>query len=155
MNTSTSTNQKGFTIIEVVLVLAIAGLIFLLVFLAVPALQRSQRDTQRRDDLSRFAAQVSNYQANNKGAIPTTANAGAFVTSYLRVGGDQFADPSGTDYSITAGTTSNMSSNVAANEIIYYTNATCSGENAVAGGGARKFAARVDLEGGGSFCVNN
>jgi prepilin-type N-terminal cleavage/methylation domain-containing protein len=35
----------GFTIIEVVLVLAIAGLIFLIVFLALPALQRSQRDT--------------------------------------------------------------------------------------------------------------
>ena len=43
--------KKGFTIIEVVLVLAIAGLIFLMVFLALPNLQRSQKDTQRRDDL--------------------------------------------------------------------------------------------------------
>ena len=41
-----SENKKGFTIIEVVLVLAIAGLIFLMVFLALPALQRSQRDSQ-------------------------------------------------------------------------------------------------------------
>lgn len=41
-------NTKGFTIIEVVLVLAIAGLIFLMVFIALPALQRGQRDTQRR-----------------------------------------------------------------------------------------------------------
>lgn len=40
--------NKGFTIIEVVLVLAIAGLIFLAVFLALPALQRNQRDTQRK-----------------------------------------------------------------------------------------------------------
>lgn len=45
---------QGFTIIEVVLVLAIAGLIFLMVFIALPALQRSQRDTQRRDDVARF-----------------------------------------------------------------------------------------------------
>ena len=37
-------NKKGFTIIEVVLVLAIAGLIFLMVFIALPALQRSQRN---------------------------------------------------------------------------------------------------------------
>ena len=37
-------NKKGFTIIEVVLVLAIAGLIFAMVFIALPALQRSQRD---------------------------------------------------------------------------------------------------------------
>ena len=40
-------NQGGFTIIEVVLVLAIAGLIFLIVFLALPQLQQSRRDTQK------------------------------------------------------------------------------------------------------------
>ena len=42
-----SKSKKGFTIIEVVLVLAIAGLIFLMVFIALPALQRTQRNTQR------------------------------------------------------------------------------------------------------------
>lgn len=47
---------EGFTIIEVVLVLAIAGLIFLMVFLALPALQRSQRDTQRKNDIGRLKA---------------------------------------------------------------------------------------------------
>lgn len=41
-------SKKGFTIIEVVLVLAVAGLIFLMVFIALPALQRSQRDSQRK-----------------------------------------------------------------------------------------------------------
>ena len=45
MNLYTLKNKKGFTIIEVVLVLAVAGLIFLMVFLALPALQRAQRDT--------------------------------------------------------------------------------------------------------------
>ena len=62
--------KKGFTIIEVVLVLAIAGLIFMMVFLALPALQRAQRDTQRRDDMARFAAQISQYQTNNRGRVP-------------------------------------------------------------------------------------
>jgi prepilin-type N-terminal cleavage/methylation domain-containing protein len=71
---------KGFTIIEVVLVLAIAGLIFLMVFLALPALQRAQRDTQRKEDVSRFMTAVTHYEANNRGAIPnfdpaTTAGA--------------------------------------------------------------------------------
>lgn len=47
--------QRGFTIIEVVLVLAIAGLIFLVVFLAVPALQASQRNQQRTSDLARLS----------------------------------------------------------------------------------------------------
>ena len=41
--------KSGFTVIEVALVLAIAGMIFLMVFIALPALQRSQRDTSRRD----------------------------------------------------------------------------------------------------------
>ena len=63
--------NKGFTIIEVVLVLAIAGLIFLMVFLALPALQRSQKDTQRRDQLSMFLTQLTQYQANNRNRIPT------------------------------------------------------------------------------------
>ncbi|MBP5711591.1 MAG: type II secretion system protein, partial [Prevotella sp.] len=57
--------KQGFTIIEVVLVLAIAGLIFLMVFIAWPALQRSQRDTQRRNDYSMLSTAVSNYATNN------------------------------------------------------------------------------------------
>lgn len=62
----------GFTIIEVVLVLAIAGLIFLMVFIALPALQRSQRDTQRRNDMAAMASQITQYQSNNNGKLPAT-----------------------------------------------------------------------------------
>ena len=36
-------SKKGFTIIEVVLVLAIAGLIFLMVFIALPAQYAARR----------------------------------------------------------------------------------------------------------------
>lgn len=63
-------SRRGFTIIEVVLVLAIAGLIFLMVFLALPALQRSQRDTERRNKLGEFRTQVVQYQSNNRGRVP-------------------------------------------------------------------------------------
>ena len=81
MSTQNKT-KKGFTIIEVVLVLAIAGLIFMMVFLALPALQRAQRDTQRRDDMARFAAQVAQYQANNRGRVPDNdATKGLWVTT--------------------------------------------------------------------------
>ena len=78
-------SRRGFTIIEVVLVLAIAGLIFLMVFLALPALQRSQRDTQRRSDFSEFLTQVSNYQSNNRGRLPGTKQDWEnFIATYLR-----------------------------------------------------------------------
>ena len=61
-------NKKGFTIIEVVLVLAIAGLIFLMVFIALPALQRSQRDQARKNDASVVAAAVNSFYSSNRGS---------------------------------------------------------------------------------------
>ncbi len=64
-------SKKGFTIIEVVLVLAIAGLIFLAVFIALPALQRGQRDSTRERDLTRLQDAISRYQSNNRNALPT------------------------------------------------------------------------------------
>ncbi len=64
--------RSGFTIIEVVLVLAIAGLIFLMVFIALPVLQRSQRDTQRRSDIGKMASAIQQYQTNNNGRLPKT-----------------------------------------------------------------------------------
>lgn len=60
-------NKKGFTIIEVVLVLAIAGLIFLMVFIALPALQRSQRDTQRKNQANLIRDAYVRQMANNRG----------------------------------------------------------------------------------------
>lgn len=58
-------SQKGFTIIEVALVLAIAALIFLTVFLAVPALQRNQRNDARKRDVSSVVEGVTAYMSNN------------------------------------------------------------------------------------------
>lgn len=64
--------QKGFTIIEVVLVLAIAALIFLMVFIALPALQRSQRDDARKKDVSIISSNLASWASNNRsGATPT------------------------------------------------------------------------------------
>ena len=98
MNVQQKEKQKGFTIIEVVLVLAIAGLIFLMVFIALPALQRSQRDTQRKNDLGKVITQVNSYQSNNRGKAPQDQAAWNKVLSdYLKSGGDNFTDPNGTD----------------------------------------------------------
>ena len=62
-------NKQGFTIIEVVLVLAIAGLIFAMVFIALPALQRSQRDSQRKSHLTSLAGQLNNAIGNARGKL--------------------------------------------------------------------------------------
>ena len=100
----TKNNKKGFTIIEVVLVLAIAGLIFLMVFIALPALQRSQRNTRRRQDMARILTAFNDYQANNNGKMPTVkvitdTNPNNFIDRYIRAGSeDAFKDPDGADY---------------------------------------------------------
>ena len=75
----TNKNIKGFTIIEVVLVLAIAGLIFLMVFIALPALQRSQRDTQRKNDMSRVKSAIDNYRSANMGKMPGVSGSLQFL----------------------------------------------------------------------------
>lgn len=66
-NKNQNSTKKGFTIIEVVLVLAVAGLIFLMVFLALPALQRSQRDTERKQDVAMVVTALHNWKAANRG----------------------------------------------------------------------------------------
>jgi len=71
--------EKGFTLIEIVLVLAIAGLIMVIVFLAVSGAQKSRRDTQRKDDNARVLAQMEQYASNNSGSYP--ANQAAFATA--------------------------------------------------------------------------
>lgn len=64
---------EGFTIIEVMIVLVIAAVILLIVFLAVPALQRNSRNTQRKNDVATYAAAVNEWAGNNNGNLPTVA----------------------------------------------------------------------------------
>lgn len=65
-------HNKGFTIIEVLIVLAIAGLIMLIVFLAVPALQRNSRNTQYKSAAAAVLGAVNEFGNNNNGQLPTT-----------------------------------------------------------------------------------
>lgn len=66
-------NNKGFTIIEVMIVLAIAGLVILIVLLAVPALQRNGRNTAIKNDASAIAAAISTFASDNDGKSPKVA----------------------------------------------------------------------------------
>ena len=63
--------EQGFTIIEVLIVLAIAAVILLIVFLAVPSLQRSSRNNGIRNDSANMLAGVNDYITNNNGTLPT------------------------------------------------------------------------------------
>ena len=171
-------SKKGFTIIEVVLVLAIAGLIFLMVFIAYPALRRSQSDTQRRNDLSRFISQLAQYKANNRkvpqdnkdlinfrknyldGNYTKTTYADGDVTAASNYGtADKFLDPDGEPYMIVykgnpSGTITLADSQTMNHQIHYYTKARCQGESVVVSQGKNDVAIQYNLE-NGVYCGTN
>jgi prepilin-type N-terminal cleavage/methylation domain-containing protein len=167
---------SGFTIIEVVLVLAIAGLIFLMVFIALPALQRGQRDTQRKNDLSRVNTQVQNFVSASRGSIPTTTGSSAtfstFVQKYL--GGDssncassEYQDPNKTDATACTGTNTGYhlipgtgATTVGDGDIVYTTGVLCatdgSGGTTSSGASARSYGLQIKLENQQvPYCVDN
>ncbi len=90
LNKIKNRKQEGFTIIEVLIVLAIAGLIMLIVFLAVPALQRNSRNSQRTNDASRISAAVTECLNNNNGKVASCNSlTGAKVNSYITMTDNQ------------------------------------------------------------------
>jgi hypothetical protein len=66
----------------------------LIIFLAVPALQRNSRNTQYKNDASAYAAAVNEWTQNNNGTLPkaadlTTATSGVNALAKL----SQFTAP--------------------------------------------------------------
>ena len=151
-------NESGFTIIEVVLVLAIAGLIFLVVFLALPQLQRSQRDSQRRSDAGRLLTALETYASNNNGTYPPASEVDDFVDAYLTNDDAVFQDPSGNDYDVTRTTGNPNLGDVDPDGTVYYGfGRQCAGTEGdfEDGGGNRKVAVMFPLENGIAYCQDN
>lgn len=149
---------KGFTIIEVVLVLAIAGLIFLMVFIALPALQAGQRDTARKNDVGVVASAVNSYVSNNKGQYPSS---NALLQSYA---GDVSTNTVSSQITIAARGTS-TSVTVADGDVKVITGAQCdapgatgaSAAHTISAGTTRQFVVvtRLEANGGTAFCQDS
>lgn len=153
---------KGFTIIEVLIVLAIAGLILLVVFLAVPALQRNARNSTRERDVASVLGAVSEFTNANNGALPTTAAVaadGTLTISSTTAGTNSITTKlgyfkAGTGVSITVATAPASATNsTTVDSIVVYTGAECNslGTQAVAGQ-SRSFAATYTLETNSKLC---
>lgn len=149
--------QKGFTIIEVVLVLAIAALIFLMVFIALPALQSSQRDTARKNDVSIVASAVNSWSGNNRGkTLDSTALSG--IKTYA----DKLSDNT-TDVKMGANPASDGTSVTAEDGVAtIYVAAKCNssapdGKVVLDKGTKRQYVVVTMLEGGSStgYCLDS
>ena len=79
---SDTERTAGFTIIEVLIVLAIAGVIMLLVFEAIPAITRGSRNNQRRQDVAAILQAVSHYELNNSANLPDTPTLNGLLIQY-------------------------------------------------------------------------
>ncbi len=157
-------NNRGFTLIEVVLVLAIGGMIFLLAFLAFRQVTANRRDTQRRSDVSRIMAALETSYVNN-GQYPlssnlnieavdictntTSATAGSFLEflqNYMCEGSD-FKSPTGENYSLY--TWGNMT--YKKDRIRYRRGVRCDGTS----GTASTYIVMIDLEKAKTVCRNS
>ncbi len=135
--------DEGFTIIEVLIVLAIAGLIMLIVFLAVPALQRNQRNNARNSAASKVSAAMTECLANRNGVMASCNTAAALnnpvtaadALSTVSFGGAAFT--------------------IADARVVNTGNTQCNPDGSAiqAGGGPRAFAVTFQLEGNINRCI--
>ncbi len=143
-------DNSGFTIIEVLIVLAIAGLIMLIVFLAVPALQRNNRNTQRRNDVSNMLGGVAEWAANHNGALPTATELDGLANTAYYTGVGTAAG----NFTVVAQSTNPTITAVAANDrVIVSTGARCNGSTATQAGSARQVAALFLVETSGGYDI--
>jgi prepilin-type N-terminal cleavage/methylation domain-containing protein len=133
--------EQGFTIIEVMIVLAIAGLIMLIVFLAVPALQRNARNTQRNDDASRTLAAVNECLSNRNN-----------VTSSCDTDGEI---EQGTTSQLTAIGTVAASASTSSMRLQFSTVCDAAGAVANASSNARQFTLTYQLEPAVTRCIGS
>lgn len=152
-------NKSGFTLIEVVLVLAIGGLIFLLAFLAFGQATKNRRDTQRRSDAARIISEVENAKGDSNGFGYTNASTlGSFINQYLggtaTATGGTFTSNNIT-YTVTYGSTlpaGNVTSGTGT--IVTQQGGKCSGNVMDTSGGTGDYAVLVKLE-KGTACRDN
>lgn len=152
MNAQLSKNKKGFTIIEVVLVLAIAALIFLMVFIALPALQRNQRDTARKTVLGKVASSMTSYQSNNRGANPSNVNLLSGYVDDTNPAADKVEVDN--EYSVlfnTPAPTTPGYGSAATDVVQIFGNAKCGSDDKAVPGTKRQAAVIIQLENGDDF----
>ena len=139
MRTKLSKLTKGFTIIEVLIVLAIAGLIMLIVFLAVPALQRNARNTNRKTDIGRIGGAATTVISNNNG------DTSSLTSANLRTEVGTFGYYTPSNVSVVGWTTAHIANTATTDTAVLYTGATCTGSIATAGN-TRQMATEYRLE---------
>ena len=73
MTSFKKTLSRGFTIVELLIVIVVIGILAGLVVVTYNGIQQKARDTERKTDINALHGQLEAYQAQN-GKYPTLAN---------------------------------------------------------------------------------
>lgn len=138
--------SRGFTIVELLIVIVVIGILAALVVVTYNGIQQKARDTERKTDVNAIHGQLEAYQAQN-GKYPTLANVNdpTFRSDNMK-GLDSAAlyDPNGDKTDTTP-----LADAVAANVYSYVvTPATC--DNGAAGD-CTGYTMTATLEEGGTY----
>lgn len=80
-----SFNIKGFTLIELIVVVAIIGLLAASAFVAINPAKRvgNAADAKRWSDITAIADAISHYAVDNNGALPSGVSGASVNTEYM------------------------------------------------------------------------
>jgi hypothetical protein len=130
----------------------------LIVFLALPYLQKSQRDNQRKQDLSQIVSAIETWRSNNKGlSLDTPAALANLETTYLN---NKYDPSTGNNYSFTMLQVTDplVATPPPTGTVDYHIGHTCNnsgGAPYTQNSAARNFAVLLTLEIGGVFCLDS
>jgi prepilin-type N-terminal cleavage/methylation domain-containing protein len=93
---------RGFTIIEVIIVLVIGAVIMIAVFVVVPQLQQSARNNQRRRDIQRVLVAARQYYTTNTFSDSASGSGSTDGLNIKNLISSNFKDPSLSSNSTTS-----------------------------------------------------
>lgn len=142
---------EGFTIIEILIVLAIAGLILLIVFLAIPQIRRNQANTAMRSEVSRILSAAVEFESNSNGQ---RIDSHTEYRSVLK--GVDRKELSTTDADHTYVSAGSSATALDSNQgVTRITQGTCNGTALVTDTTLRSYAVQYGLVGGGTGCAQS
>lgn len=107
--TSLNKNQRGFTIVELLIVIVVIGILAALVITTFNGIQQKGRDTERQTDIKALHGQLEAYYAQN-GRYPTLTdmNTDTFrSTSMKGLDDEALQDPKGSAQTLVAAPAAN------------------------------------------------